>query len=56
MAAPIVVIAAYPTPQLEARIAAAKYVTLLRKPLSYTDLYEWLQQRLVRSSVATPIR
>jgi FixJ family two-component response regulator len=53
---PIVVLTAYPTPQLEARIAAIQYVALLRKPLSYTDLYEWLQQRLVRRSPATQIR
>jgi len=43
---PIALMTAYPTAQLEARIAAAEYVALLRKPLSYTDLYDWLQQRL----------
>jgi DNA-binding NtrC family response regulator len=53
---PIVVMTAYPTPQLEARIATIKYVALLRKPLSYTDLYEWLQQHFVRTNLATQIR
>ena len=43
---PIVVMTAYPTPQLEARIAATEYVALFRKPLSYGDLYGWLQPRL----------
>ena len=43
---PIVVTTTYPTPQLEARIAATDYVALFRKPLSYGDLYGWLQQRL----------
>ena len=52
---PIVVMVAYPTPQLEARIAATKYVELLRKPLNYPDLFEWLQQRLVRNTLAKQI-
>ena len=44
---PIVVMTAYAAPQLEARIAATRYIALLRKPFSYTDFYDWLRQRLV---------
>ena len=52
---PIVVMVAYPTPQLEARIAATEYVDLLRKPLNYPDLYEWLQKRLVQPTLPKQI-
>ncbi len=51
-ALPIVVMAAYPSPQLEARFAATEYVTLLRKPLNYVDLREWLEQQGLRQAPA----